>query len=166
MHQGGNCEKRWYVCEYVCAVWHTTCNPLLKKSMDVSQNDAAYVKTHCNNNKSYALIRGHTLCVCVCVLWLISCFCTLALEPSLQEKASRWSLGISVLWNALWTCWPPPPCHRHTPQSLVCCHDTHMYKIHISNTLNWIYQRNTLPSLDCYQGTEKKKRFTISFQRG
>lgn len=70
-------------------------------------------------------------CVCVCVnvcMWLINCFCTLAWEPSLQEKASRWSLGISALWNALWTCWPPPPCHRHTQQSLVYCHNTHTHK--------------------------------------
>lgn len=51
-------------------------------------------------------------------------FSTLAWEPFPRERASRWSLAISVLWNVPWTCWPLRPCRRHTLQSPVCCHGT------------------------------------------
>lgn len=123
------------LCVYVCA-WQS------QKKNRKKLCDSMYCV--CNWAKSH-------VCMYVCELWLINWCYTLAWEPSLQEKASRWSLGISALWNALWTHWPPPPCHRHTLLSLEYCHTQ---KNHINNPHDWTYQRNTLPSLDYHQETE------------
>lgn len=101
------------------------------------------------------------LCVCKCARWLINCCCTLAWEPSLQEKVSRWSLVISVLWNALWTCWPPPPCHRHTLPNLEYCDSTHKHT-QLNKQSSWL----SISKKHLAITRRQKNGFTIPFQKG